>query len=153
MWGSHICVSKNSALHCISAKFVYHFNWYVFDDEEEAVMNLFLPHQDLPLNLNGRFLRKLKLKKRDHILFGNRGKVEEKEREFETNSSILHVSSNVHTFQSKRILLTEKKNMLTYCLRVSYSFIFDSFGASQAVYRNLCYIKSLLWKEICLFLG
>jgi hypothetical protein len=103
--GDHTFVNNNSALHCISAKFVYHFNWYVFDDEE-AVMNLFLPHQDLPLNLNWRFLRKLKLKKRDHILFGNRGKVEEKEREFETISSILHVSSNV---QSKRILLTEKR--------------------------------------------
>ncbi len=41
----------------------------------------------------------------------------------------------------------------SYCLRVWYSFIFDSFGTSQAVYRNLWYIKSPLWKEICLFLG
>ncbi len=32
-------------------------------------------------------------------------------------------------------------------------FIFDSFGASQAAYRNLWYIESPLWKEICLFLG
>jgi hypothetical protein len=30
-------------------------------------------------------------------------------------------------------------------------FIFDSFGASQAIYRNLWYIESPLWKEICLF--
>ncbi len=40
----------------------------------------------------------------------------------------------------------------TYCLGVWYSFIFDSFGASHAVYRNLWYIKFPLWKEIC-FLG
>jgi hypothetical protein len=32
------------------------------------------------------------------------------------------------------------------CLLVRYSFVFDSFGASQAVYRNM-------WKEICLLLG
>ncbi len=30
--------------------------------------------------------------------------------------------------------------------------IFDSFGASQAVYTILWYIESPLWKEICLFL-
>ncbi len=37
-----------------------------------------------------------------------------------------------------------------YCLIISYSFKFDSFEASQAVYRNLWYIKSPLWKVICL---
>ncbi len=40
-----------------------------------------------------------------------------------------------------------------YCKLVRYSFIFDSFRASQAVYRNLWYIKSPLWKVICLLLG
>ncbi len=40
-----------------------------------------------------------------------------------------------------------------YCLLVWYLIIFDSFGASQAVFRSLCYIKPPLWKEICLFLG
>ncbi len=39
----------------------------------------------------------------------------------------------------------------TYCLRVWYSFIFDSFGASQEVYRNLWYIESSLWKEFFYF--
>jgi hypothetical protein len=33
-----------------------------------------------------------------------------------------------------------------------FSITFDSFGASQAVYKNLRYLKSHLWKEIY-FLG
>ncbi len=37
--------------------------------------------------------------------------------------------------------------------QVWYSFIFDSLGASQAVYRNLWYMKSPLWEKICLFFG
>ncbi len=41
------------------------------------------------------------------------------------------------------------KTIKTYCMRIWYSFIFVSFGASQAVYRNLWYIESPLWKEIC----
>jgi hypothetical protein len=36
----------------------------------------------------------------------------------------------------------------SYCLRVWYSFIFDSFGSSQAVYRNLWYIESL-YSVVC----
>jgi hypothetical protein len=36
-----------------------------------------------------------------------------------------------------------------YCLLVSYSFIFDSFGASKQVYRKLWYIKSPLWTVFC----
>ncbi len=39
------------------------------------------------------------------------------------------------------------------CLLIRYSFIFDSFGASQAVCKNLWYITSPLWKIICLLLG
>jgi hypothetical protein len=35
----------------------------------------------------------------------------------------------------------------------AFDIRFDSFGASQAVYRNLWYIEAPLWKEICLFLG
>jgi hypothetical protein len=34
-----------------------------------------------------------------------------------------------------------------------YSFIFESFGESQAVYKNIWYVKSTLWKVICLLLG
>ncbi len=40
-----------------------------------------------------------------------------------------------------------------YCLRVWYLSIFDSFEASQAVYWNLWFIKSHLWKIICLLYG
>ncbi len=35
-------------------------------------------------------------------------------------------------------------------LPVRYRFIFDCFGASQTVYRNLWCVKSRLLKEICL---
>jgi hypothetical protein len=43
---------------------------------------------------------------------------------------------------------------LVILLTVRYLFIlFDSFGTNQAVYRNLWYIKSPLWNEICLIFG
>ncbi len=45
------------------------------------------------------------------------------------------------------------KFYLKYCLLVSYSFIFESLGASRAVYRYLRYIKSSLLKVICQLLG
>ncbi len=37
-----------------------------------------------------------------------------------------------------------------YWLLVRYPFLFDSFGASKAVYRSLWYIKSPMCKVICL---
>ncbi len=40
-----------------------------------------------------------------------------------------------------------------YCLLVRYLFSCDYSGTSQAVFRNIWYIKSTLWKIICLLLG
>ncbi len=40
-----------------------------------------------------------------------------------------------------------------YCLLVRYSFIFDSFRASQAIYKNLWYVSYPLLKETCLLFG
>ncbi len=60
-------------------------------------------------------------------------------------------------FTTEKILWTTMKSLdqliQRYCLLVRYSFIFDSFGASRAVYRNLWYINSPRWEEICLLLG
>ncbi len=39
------------------------------------------------------------------------------------------------------------------CKTLIFIFIFDFFGASQKLYRNLWYIKSPLWKVISLPLG
>ncbi len=55
------------------------------------------------------------------------------------------------TFDNRKVNANQLKK---YCLLVRYLFIFDSFGASQAVYRNLWwYIKSPLRKVISLQLG
>ncbi len=68
----------------------------------------------------------------------------------------IHYKNN-HAYQLAvlRVTITLKVRYLLfrYCLCVWYTFIFDSFGASQAVYRNLWYIESPLRKEICLLLG
>ncbi len=47
--------------------------------------------------------------------------------------------------------LTKITNVDTYYLLDWSSFIFDSFGSSQAAYGNLWYIKFPLWKEIFYF--
>ncbi len=64
-------------------------------------------------------------------------------------------------YQSNRYASTLRKALLilqipvkTYmfeglCVCVRYWFIFDSFGASQIVYRNLWYVESPLLKIIC----
>jgi hypothetical protein len=51
------------------------------------------------------------------------------------------------------ILIKGPQNTLRYCLLVWFSFIFDSFVASQTIYWNMWYTKSPLWKVIYLLLG
>ncbi len=51
----------------------------------------------------------------------------------------------------RSLLDTKCKQTIFYCLLVWYSFIFDPFGASQAVHRCLWYIKSPSWMEIWSF--
>ncbi len=48
------------------------------------------------------------------------------------------------------ILPCKIKISIKHKIHVRYLLIFDSFGASEAVYRNLGYIKSPLWKVLCL---
>ena len=71
------------------------------------------------------------------------------------------LGDNMQSFTEDPYMTDEKfrekgkfaNSSLSYCLVVRYLFIFDSFGTSQAVCRNLWYIKSPLLKVICLLLG